>query len=161
MAFGNGVAGWRRFLGLSQNKPHKPIDVLRQQYVDHMQQAARLALHAAKMHYPQFREKLLEIGNDKKNSAELIAQRLVAMGGTLPAVPEVLSSDENSWKQLGNALEEESRSADRLEAQLRSIESDQPETIALIQQICREHKTHRDAIRHMLMRSDPFAGSLA
>ena len=59
------------------------------------------------------------------------------------------------------ALEEEDRSADHLVEQLRSIGSDHPEITQLLQQISTEEKKHRADITHMLMRSDPFAFSLA
>jgi hypothetical protein len=60
-----------------------------------------------------------------------------------------------------HALEEESRSADRLQTQLHTVAASDQATFALLEEIVRMQKKHRDAIRHMLMRSDPFASSLA
>lgn len=59
------------------------------------------------------------------------------------------------------ALDEEYRSTDRLPEQLRSMEFEDPDVAKFLQQISQERKKHRDEIREMLMRSDPFAFSLA
>jgi bacterioferritin (cytochrome b1) len=157
----DGSAWWRRFLDLSQDKSRQAVDILRRRYVEEMQQSDRFKQHAEKMHYPQFREKLLQMATEKKQHAEQIAAKLVALGGTLPGVPELGSTDENSWQQLLTALEEENRSADHLAEQLRGLESDHPDVTKLLQQSSEDQKKRRDEIREMLMRSDPFAFSLA
>ena len=97
----------------------------------------------------------------KSKHAERIGEKIVALGGRPPGVGERRSTDENSWQSLSMALDEENRSADRLPAQLRSIESEHPDIAKFLQQISREQENHRGEIRGMLMRSDPFAQSLA
>jgi bacterioferritin (cytochrome b1) len=154
-------AWWRRFLGSSQDNSLRVVDILRQRYVEEMQQHDRLKQHAQKMHYPQFRKKLLEIASKNNEHAERIAQKILALGGKLPSVPELHVTGENSWQQLLTALEEDHRSADHLTEQLRGFGSDHPEVTQFLQQISLEQKQHRDEIREMLMRSDPFAFSLA
>jgi hypothetical protein len=81
--------------------------------------------------------------------------------GNLPEVPECPSTDENSWQSLLMALEDENRSADRLPEQVRRIGLEHPGITKFLQEISDEQKKHRDEIREMLMRSDPFALSLA
>ena len=152
---------WRRFFDLSRDNSHRVVDVLRQRYVVEMQQYDRLEQHAEKMRYPQFREKLLQLAAENKNDAERIAQKIHALGGQLPGVPDIPPTDENSWRQLLTALEEDYRSDEHLAEQLRSLESDHHDVLQFLQQISQEHKKHRDEIREMLMRSDPFAFSLA
>ena len=154
-------AWWRRFLGPSQVKSRRVVDILRQRYVEEMQQHDRLKQHAEKMHYPQFRKKLLEIASKNNEHAERIAQKILALGGRLPSVPDLQATNENSWQQLLTALEEDYRSADHLAEQLRGLESDHPDITKFLQQISQEQEQHRDEIREMLMRSDPFAFSLA
>ena len=157
----NRSSWWHRFLDLPQDSSRQAVDILRQRYVEEMQQRDRFKQHAEKMHYPQFRGKLLQIASEKNEHAERIGQKILALGGTLPSVPELRSTDENSWQQLMMALEEEGRSADHLAEQLRGIGTDHPEITQLLQQISAEEKKHRADITHMLMRSDPFAFSLA
>ena len=126
-----------------------------------MQRIERFKQHAEKMHYPQYREKLLELARGKRQHAERIGEKIVALGGILPDVAEGRSTDENSWKSLLMALEDENRSADRLSEELRRIGLEHPDITKFLQEISHEQKKHRDEIREMLMRSDPFALSLA
>src|SRR6266850_162456 len=95
MALGkNWSEWWRRFLDLSTNESCTVVDILRERYVREMQQADRLKQYARRMHYPQYQGKLLQ-----------------------------LATEENSWRSLSMALEDENRSADRLPEQLRRIGS--------------------------------------
>ena len=152
---------WSRFLDLPDDSFRQAINILQQRYVEETQQRDRFIQHADKMHYPQFREKLLQISDEKTKYADRIAEAIVALGGKLPSVPELRSTDENSWQQLMIALDDENRSADHLAEQLRGIESDIPDILKLLQQISEQQKQHRGEVREMLMRSDPFAFSLA
>ena len=152
---------WSRFLDLPDDSFRQAINILQQRYVEETQQRDRFIQHADKMHYPQFREKLLQISDEKTKYADRIAEAIVALGGKLPRVPELRSTDENSWQQLMIALDDENRSADHLAEQLRGIESDIPDILKLLQQISEQQKQHRGEVREMLMRSDPFAFSLA
>jgi bacterioferritin (cytochrome b1) len=152
---------WRRFFGLSQDKSRRVVGILSQRYVEEMQQQDRLKQPSEKMHYPQFPEKLLQIAAENNKHAEQVAQRIFAVGGKLPGVPEVDATNENSWQQLLTALEEDYRSADDLVEQLQGLESDDLDLTKFLQQISLEQKQHRDEIRGMLMRSDSFAFSFA
>lgn len=152
---------WRGFLGTSPDRDLAAIEILRQRYVEEMQQTGRFKQHAQRMHYPQYQVKLLRMATEKSKHAESIAERIVALGGKSPGVPERRSTDENSWQSLLIALEDENRSADRLPGQLRSIGLEHPDITKFLQEISQAQKKHRDEIREMLMRSDPFAFSLA
>jgi bacterioferritin (cytochrome b1) len=125
---------WRGFLGTPPDSDQAALEILRQRYVDEMQGISQLTQHADKMHYPQFREKLLHIAADKSKHAEWIAEKIAALAGKLPEVPERRSMDENSWQYLLTDLEEENRSADHLPEQIWSIESDHP----TLPQLCNE-----------------------
>ena len=59
------------------------------------------------------------------------------------------------------ALDDENRSADHLAEQLRGIQSDIPDVVKLLQHVSEQQKEHRGEVRDMLLRSDPFAFSLA
>jgi len=152
---------WRGFLGTSPDRDLAVIEILRQRYVDEMQGISQLTQHADKMHYPQFRKKLLHIATDKSKHAEWIAEKIIALGGRLPEIAERRPTDENSWRYLQMDLAEENRNADRLPEQIWRIESDHPEISTLLQRIFEAEKKHRQEIADMLMRSDGFALSLA
>ncbi len=152
---------WRGFLGTPPDRDAAVIEILRQRYVEEMLGIGRLTNHADKMHYPQFRKKLLHIAADKSKQAEWIAEKIITLGGKLPEVPERRSSDENSWQHLQMALAEENRNAARLLEQIWRIKSDHPDISQFLQRILRAEKKHRQEIMDMMMRSDAFALSLA
>jgi bacterioferritin (cytochrome b1) len=152
---------WRGFLGTAPEKDRAALEILRQRYVEELQTADRLKQHAQKMHYPQFREKLLHIATDKSKHAERFAERIITLGGKLPEVAEYRATDDSSWQYLRTDLAEENRCADRLPEQIWRIESDHPDISEFLKQIFEAEKTHRQEINDMLMRSDGFARSLA
>ena len=152
---------WRRFLDLSTDESCTVVDVLREKYVGEMQQADRFEQYARRMHYPQYQRKLLQLATEKNKQARWIAEKIATLGGKLPEASECRSTDENSWRSLSKALEDENRSADRLPEQLRRIGFQHPDISKFLLDISRAQKKHRDEIREMLMRSDPFALSLA
>ncbi len=152
---------WRRFLDVSTDESCTVVDILRERYVGEMQQADRFEQYARRMHYPQYQAKLLQLATEKSKHAQWIAEKIAALGGKLPEVSECRSTDENSWRSLSMALEDENRSADRLPEQLRRIGLGHPDITRFLLDISREQKKHRDEIKEMLMRSDPFALSLA
>jgi bacterioferritin (cytochrome b1) len=162
MLFSKSWSGWwLRFLDLAPDESPNAIGFLHQRYVEEMQRLERFQRYAEKMHYPQYREKFLKMATDTSRHADRIGEKIAALGGRLPDVAERRSTDENSWRSLSMALEDESRSADRLPEQLRRIGINHPDITKFLQEISYEQKKHRDEIREMLMRSDPFAFSLA
>ena len=152
---------WRGFLGTPPDRDRATIEILRRRYVEEKQGIGQLTKHADKMHYPQFREKLLHIATDKSKHAEWIAEKIITLGGNLPEMPELRSTDENSWQYLQMDLAEEKRCADRLPEQIWRIESDHPDISQFLQGIFQAEKKHRQEIMDMMMRSDGFALSLA
>lgn len=151
---------WHRFLGIASETP-QVIDLLRQRYVEEMQRIESFEQHAEKMHYPQYREKLLRMAQENGQVAEQIGEKIVALGARLPDVADRRSTYQNNWQSLSMALDEENRTAGRLPEQLRNIASAHPNIAKFLQQISRKQDHHRGEIRGMLMRSDPFAQSLA
>ena len=152
---------WRGFLGTPPDRDQVALEILRQRYIDQRQGESQLTQHADKMHYPQFREKLLRIATVKSNHAERIGEKIIALGGKLPEVPERRSTTTNSWQYLQMDLAEEKRRADRLPEQIWQLESDHPDISAFLQEISDAEKKHSQEIASMLMRSDGFALSLA
>ena len=152
---------WREFLGAARDRDRVAIEILRQRYIEEMQGIAQLTKHAHTMQYAQFCEKLLQFTADKRKYAVRIAEKIIALGGKLPEVPERHSSGENSWRCLQIDLAEEKRCADHLPEQMWQVASDHPEIATFLQQIFEAEYEHRQEIERMLMRSDGFALSLA
>jgi rubrerythrin len=152
---------WRRFLGFSPDRSFGAVDILRQRYVEEMQQAGRFKQYARRMLYPQYEGKLLQLATETRKHAQWIAEKIVVLGGQLPEVSEARSINENSWQSLLMAIDDKNRSDDHLSEQLQRIGLEHPDITKFLQKISYEQKEHRDEIREMLMRSDPFAFSLA
>jgi len=79
----------------------------------------------------------------------------------LPEVSEARPTNENSWQSLLMAIDDKNRSDDHLYEQLQRTGLERPDITKFLQKISYEQKEHRGEIREMLMRSDPFAFSLA
>lgn len=138
---------------------HRALNILSTRYAGERQHAARFTEHAHKMQYPQFRDALLRIAADESKHAGWIAEKINELGGALP--PElaiaITPTQRNSWQYLLDDLEEERLCGAELETELLAVGSDYPEVAELLQRIDDEEHKHCDAIREMLMRSDPQA----
>lgn len=151
---------WRRFFDLSRDNSHRVVDVCASVTSWRCSSTTGLNSMLRRCAIRSFAKNFFS-SRLRKNDAERIAQKIHALGGQLPGVPDIPPTDEKSWRQLLTALEEDYRSDEHLAEQLRSLESDHHDVLQFLQQISQEQKKHRDEIREMLMRSDPFAYSLA
>jgi rubrerythrin len=153
---------WRSFFSIGDEARRTALDVLRERYVDETEHEKRFTQHARQMHYPQYRETLLHIAAEEAEHAGLLAKKIIELGGKLPEVTgERASTEQSSWQHLLEDLNEEGHCAGELMEQTWAVATDYPDIAMLLEQISRGEKKHRDEIRKMLMRSDPFAGSLA
>ena len=148
---------WRQFLGLSRNGHDKVLKVLQDRYTDEVRHARRYAQHAGKMQYPQFRERLLAIAADESRHAEWLAGKIELLGGELPHVPEVSTTEKNSWQCLLDDVDEELPGAEELFEQMQTLRDELPEVATMLERIHEDGARHRAEIREMLMRSDPQA----
>ena len=146
---------WRGFLGFSIDMRPKALGVLNDRYIKESQHTARLKLHAERMHYPQFRDKLLAIASDKAKHGEWIAEKINLLGGKLPHVPVVTDTGKTTWQFLSETLNEEQQSAAELIEQSHNFRSEFPDVAEVLERIYEDAKRHRESLREMLMRSDP------
>lgn len=146
---------WRRFLGLSTAA--KALEILCRLYIKESQHAVVFGQHASRMHYPQFRAKLVEIAARETSHCEWIGEKIRHLGGSLPVVPPAAPAGGNSWESLLADLEDESRCAGELLEQAMRLEADFPSVANLLGRIYEDEQEHRNEIREMLMRSDPLS----
>jgi rubrerythrin len=145
--------GLRRFLGLRTE--NKALEILRQLYVEKSQHAVVFAEHASRMHYPQFRAKLLEIAARETEHLKWIGEKIKLLGGSLPVVSPSRPAAGNSWEFLLADLDDESRCAGELLEAAARLEADSPAVAETLRRIYEEEQVHREELRAMLMRSDP------
>jgi bacterioferritin (cytochrome b1) len=146
---------WRQFIGLSADSYREILKLLQERYVDEMQHVKLYTAHAEKMRYRQFRERLLAIAADEARHAEWLAERIDLLGGKLANVPEVKTSEKNSWQDLLADLDEEKHCSAELIAMMQTVRNEMPETAEVLERIYEDGIKHRTEIRDMLMRSDP------
>ena len=146
---------WQKFLGCSPDGYREVVKILQDRYVDEMRHVKRYTQHAARMQYPQFREKLLRIAADEARHAEWLADNITLFGGKLPNVPEVPAAEKNSWQYLLADLDEEKDCSDELIEQMQTVREELPDIAEVLERIYEDGEKHRSEIRDMLMRSDP------
>src|SRR6266511_6013292 len=110
--------GWQHFFDALHPDHHdKLLEMLRDAYLEEAQDVAQFTQHAERMHYPQFRERLLRIAAEEQAHVTWLRDKLLALGGEIPAVSSTPKVTKNAWQALRMDLEEEKRSyADLLEA---------------------------------------------
>jgi rubrerythrin len=149
--------GWQRFFDtLHPNHRQKVLVMLRDAYLEEAQDVAQFTRHAECMHYPQFRERLLRIAAEEQAHVTWLRDKILALGGEIPAVSHTPRVAKNAWEALLMDMEEEKRSyADLLEA-MHTAEQADPELAEVLQRIREEERQHREEILDMLTKSDPY-----
>lgn len=146
---------WHDFLGLPARTARRAVDVLTSRYIQKSQHAALFRQHAERMQYPQFRDKLLAVAEDEAKHAQWLAEKIKLLGARVPDVPKVRDTGKSSWQYLMEDLAAEQECAAGLVEQAQSLREEAPSIAELLERIDQEGHSHREALRQMLMRSDP------
>jgi hypothetical protein len=150
---------WRSFRrALYSDSRQKLLEILRQEYVEKAQNAAKFTEYSATMTYPHFHDKLLRIAEEEREHVRWLLEKIVALGGEIPRVSFTPRTGNNAWQRLLTVLEKQKRHvADRIE-RLLTAERIDPEIAQGLRRMRQEETAHRAEIQDMLMRSDPQAG---
>jgi ferritin-like protein len=97
----------------------------------------------------------LTIAAEKEKHVEWLADRIKALGGRLPDASPVTEPLKNSWQYLLEDLREHQIYAAGLLEEAQIVRSELPSVAAVLERIYQDGIKHRDAIREMLMKSDP------
>jgi rubrerythrin len=149
--------GWQEFFdALHPNHHQKILEALRHAYLEEAQDVEQFTQHAERMHYPQFRERLLRIAADERAHVMWLRDQIRALGGEVPTVSSPPKAAKNAWQALFTDLEEEKRSyTDLLEA-MHIAEEAYPEIAEGLKRIREEELHHREEVLDMLSKSDPY-----
>src|SRR5688500_1062408 len=136
--------GWQHFFdALHPDHHQKLLEMLRDAYLEEAQDVTQFAQHAERMHYPQFRERLLRIAAEEQAHVTWLRDTLVALGGEVPTGVLPPRGAKHAWEALLRDMEEEKRSyADLLEAMHIAEEAD-PEIAEGLRRIREEEQQHR------------------
>jgi rubrerythrin len=160
MAFSNVFdKRWRSLRkALYSDSRQKLREILCQEYVEKAQNAVKFREYAAKMIYPQYRDKLLRIAHEEQEHVRWLLEKILALGGEVPQVSFTPRTGKNPWERLLAVLEKKTRHVpDRIERLLNAERID-PDIAQGLRRMRQEEETHRAEIKDMLMRSDPQAG---
>lgn len=146
---------WREFFGFSTDPDRYAREILSARYLEKTQRVAQLNQQAERMQYPQFRKKLLEIAADETKHTEWLAEKIKILGGRLPEIAPVPESTKNSWQYLLEDLTAAQRTAPELLDQAQGLRAQFPDIAEILERIYRDGVKHREALRDMLMKSDP------
>lgn len=148
---------WREKGPASDEARAAVLELLRHRYVREKQHAMRCRQHAERVpHHPELGKELLAIAAEEDEHAELLGDKIIDFGESLPEViPVHFAQEENCWLYLRTDLEEEERCAgefliDNLPA-LRAF----PEIADLFARLERDSEAHQLELREMMARSDP------
>jgi len=129
------------------------LEVLKSHYEDELADAETAARAAEGLPYPELRAVLRRIAARERRHAELLAERIRALGGTPPPPPEVKKGA--TWEELLKALESEK--ADRIAYIEEAYGLGDPETKKLFERIKEEEEENYRELLEVLSKLDPYA----
>lgn len=112
--------------------------------------------HAAQMHYPWFRTELLRIAAEVEAHLAWLHEQILTLGGHLPSPGPVPVLKGNSWECLRRDVEGAQRDCRYLLEWIRRVEQEAPALAAGFQRIRNDKLRHREELRDMFMKSDPY-----
>jgi len=150
--------GWQHFLEtLQPDDRRKLVELLCEEYLEEARDVTQFTQHAQRMHYPQFRDRLLRIAAEEQAHVQWLREKILALGGEIPQLSFTPKAGKNSWECLLMDLEEEKRCCGDLLERMYTAEHADPEIAEGLHRMREEEKRHREEIMDMLMKSDPYA----
>ena len=141
-----------------ESEDERAADALSEVYAACARLARQLEEHADRAPYPQFADRLREVGLDQEANRRKIGARLAALGRNAPANGTGHVRDGRSaWERLKVTIEDY-RALIRQLAQLHARWDDErPEDAALVRELQARAAAHREILVDLLVRSDPHA----
>jgi len=137
---------------LNERQRESLLKLLEERYADELRDARLVENAAEGLRYEQLRAVLRKIAARERRHAELLKQKIRALGGTPPVAPEI--PEGATWRQLLEAFESEK--AD----QVRYIEDaygvSDPEIGSLFQRIQEEEEQNYRDLLEVITKIDPY-----
>lgn len=152
---------WQEFFtALQPEERQKLIEALREGYGNEVRNAARLVQHAEQMYYPQFGKHLLRIAAEQQAHVGWLRDSILALGGSLPQVSVPPKTGANNWESLLLDLEEEKQNCREILIAIQAATHADTDIVAGLRRIYNEEAHHREEIRDMLMKSQPYTAPI-
>jgi len=137
---------------LNEQQRKHLLEVLEQRYTDELRDAELAEQAAAGLRYEQLRSVLRKIAARERRHAELLKQKIRALGGTPPAAPELPA--EATWQQLLEAFESEK--ADQVRYIEDAYGASDPEIADLFRKIHEEEEQNYRDLLEVITKIDPY-----
>lgn len=148
---------WHRFLATFSPDDHQRLlDSLCDAYRAEAGAVAQCTQHAHRMYYPHFRAELLRIAAEAQVHIPWLREKILALGGNLPQLSFTPTMGSNSWECLRLDLDAVQHSRINLLEWIHIAEHVAPEIAVGLRRIREETQKHREELRDMLMKSDPY-----
>ncbi|MGE0827699.1 MAG: ferritin-like domain-containing protein [Candidatus Binatia bacterium] len=149
---------WGHFVSESTvtGERHQLLAELCEQYHAKAHDAAQLAAHAARMYYPQFRERLLRMATEEQAHVSWLRQQISQLGEDVPHPVVTPHLGQNSWECLLLDLENEKRRHAQLRRLAQTAAFVDPDMAVRLRHMCVEEQRHHDELWEMWMKSDPY-----
>jgi rubrerythrin len=145
-----------RLLGTADGRRDLMEDLI-EAYRAEAEHAARLRHHAEHARYPQVAETLRELARAEDVHAELVRDRILALGGGVPPVAPLPPVAHNQWARAVAARQEAQQKRRRLVELIARWDPERPDEVAVLRRIEAEDTNHREAYERLVMRADPHA----
>ena len=150
--------GWHRVLAaFSPDDQQRLLENLCDAYRAEARAVAQFTQHAHRMYYPHLREGLLRIAAEAAAHIPWLQEKILALGGNLPRLSCTPKMGSNSWECLRIDLEEARHGHINLLEWMHMAEHMEPEIAVGLRRIREEKQKHREELRDMLMKSDPYS----
>jgi hypothetical protein len=150
-------SGWRRVLAAFDVNDHPTLlEALCDASRAEATTVAQCTRHADQMHSSRFRAELLRIAAEVRAHLPWLHEQILDLGGDIPASSPASGLEGNSWECLRRDVEEARRGCVLLLEWIHRAEREAPAIAAGLQRIRKDKLRHREELRDMFMKSDPY-----
>lgn len=126
-------------------------------YRGEAEHAARLRQHATHARYPQVADALRQLAETEDRHAGWLRDRILELGGGVPAVAPTAPVARNQWERAVAARQEAQQKRRRLVELMGRWDPERPPDVSLLRRIEREDASAFETYERLVMRSDPHA----
>lgn len=134
-----------------------PVEMLAISYHDLCRLAEQIETHAKRAPYPHVAQRLRQIAQEKRLSANALRDKILNLGGTLEEPQLNLKSGKNHWERLARDLEDQKALENSLIEQTFRLAGEAPEISDLLKGIAAAHVSHKETLLDLIARADPQA----
>ena len=146
--------GWLQ--GLFPDPKAEAKHALEQRYFEEASEAELVKKLAAAMKYPQDQAQLLTIVQRKQQHLGQLETLMGHFNATVPPLELSHLEGTNTWEALSNALKAESHDVESYH-ELRPILQDDPDMVALLENIIETERSNKTDLRELMGKLDPHA----